>query len=398
MEDVRKRLMAAARRYAENLRSRPGVVGVMLYGSLASGDPPELTPFSDVDIALILDNELPAHFVEHRLRDGVAMDVLFYHSDTVRALITEPPQSLYAGSWLPQYLIKSFLQGSEETILYDPDGELAQIKRTLNALTTMEKLALPDARRWLKETEAECLQPAVEQLREGSLLAATENAGFARRRMEWIARTLAATKRRDVAAERLGIPAFTAAANRLRQMQSPDIGALGTYRQAARALWDTAFAQVFQPVEAALRRAGVSDPARFELTGDHALFWPGNRVQEFEWLIKEIELSFTWSRYEQEQGNLLEAQAILWPCTGERTVARCAGLAAALQEAGIDVAPIVTPVLEGAEFRRLAAAEAETEATLRPDVIPYTEAEQAVRLAQEMDALLAAVVAEPPAS
>jgi predicted nucleotidyltransferase len=398
MEAVRDKLMAAARRYAESLRSRPGVVGVMLYGSLASGDPPELTPFSDVDIALILDSEPPAHFVEHRLFENAAIDVLFYPIDTVRALITEPPQSLYAGGWLPQFLIKSFLLGREETILYDPDGELAQIKRTLNALTTIGSLALPDARRWLRETEADCLQPAVEQLREDALPAAIESAGGARRRMEWIALTLAATKRRDVAAERLGIPAFPAAANRLRQMQSPEASALETYRQAARALWDYTFAQVFQPAEAALRHAGVSDPARYELTGDYPLFWPGHRLQEFAWLIKEMELSLTWSRYEQEQGNLLEAQGILWPCSGERTVARCEGLAAALKDAGQDVSHIVTPVLEGAGFRRLAADVEESGAAMRPSAITSREAEQAVRLAQEMYGMLAAVVAEPPAS
>src|SRR5690349_1185071 len=91
LEAVRRQLMTVARRYADRLESQSDVVGILLYGSLASRNLQELTPDSDIDIALILDRALPAHFTEHRLLGGVKMDVLFFHASALRDLVSRPP-------------------------------------------------------------------------------------------------------------------------------------------------------------------------------------------------------------------------------------------------------------------------------------------------------------------
>ena len=116
MEARHRKLLATARKYAGSRQSEPGIAGIVLYGSLTSGDPPELTPFSDVDMALILDRELPAHFAEHRLVDGIKLDVIFLPIDTLRELVARQPERLYQGGWLLHFLIKSFLQGNEDAI------------------------------------------------------------------------------------------------------------------------------------------------------------------------------------------------------------------------------------------------------------------------------------------
>src|SRR5690349_15249580 len=91
-ESLHHDLMALARKVAADLPSRPGVAGVVLYGSLALGDPPELTPFSDVDLALSLEEPLPAHFAEHRVIDHVKVDVTLFSADVVRGIADAPQQ------------------------------------------------------------------------------------------------------------------------------------------------------------------------------------------------------------------------------------------------------------------------------------------------------------------
>src|SRR5690349_7360998 len=99
-DSLHRERMALARQVAADLPSRPGVAGVVLYGSLALGDPPELTPFSDVDLALILEEPLPAHFAEHRVLDDIKVDVTLLSADVVRGFADVPPQRLYQHGWL----------------------------------------------------------------------------------------------------------------------------------------------------------------------------------------------------------------------------------------------------------------------------------------------------------
>jgi predicted nucleotidyltransferase len=212
LEAVRRQLMTVARRYADRLESQPGVVGILLYGSLASGNQQEVTALTDIDIALVLDRALPAHFTEHRLLGGVKVDVLLFQASALRDLVSRQPERLYQDGWVTHFLIRSLLLGSPETILFDPTGEIGRTKAALNMLTDYETMALPDARIWLTEVEREYLAPASEHLQEGNVLEALNKAEAALRKLSSIVLLMACTKNLTSAAQKLGIPQFPVAA------------------------------------------------------------------------------------------------------------------------------------------------------------------------------------------
>jgi predicted nucleotidyltransferase len=185
-----RKLMATARQYADSIQSQPGVVGIVLYGSLALGAPAELTQFSDVDLAVILDRDLPTHFAEHRLVDGIKLDVTLIHMGWLREQVAKPPEGLDPGGWVHNVLIKSLLLENAETILFDPTGEIAQTRRKLNELTTYPAMAVAGTQRWLRHVEKQCLASAREQWQRGSVAAFARrwiNAAVRCGRMNWIA-------------------------------------------------------------------------------------------------------------------------------------------------------------------------------------------------------------------
>src|SRR5438132_13971273 len=106
MNPFRERLLSVAHRYAEGLQRRPNVTGLAIYGSLACCDPADITEFSDIDFALILDGELPSYFVEHRVVEGIRLDVLYFPRSLVVDLAVHPPFSLFERGWTPNYLIQ----------------------------------------------------------------------------------------------------------------------------------------------------------------------------------------------------------------------------------------------------------------------------------------------------
>jgi hypothetical protein len=389
-----EKLLATARRYVDENHSEPGVVGMVLYGSLASGDPPELTQFSDVDVALILDHPLPAYFTEHRLLNEIKVDVLLFHIDTVRGLVAPQPERLYQGGWVPHFLIKSFLLGMPETVLFDPTGEIARIRQQFRELTTYEKMALLDAERWTEEIEKEYVAPAREQLREGHQEEALKRAGWTLGALEGTLLTLSATKKLALAAQRLGIPQFVPMAAELHQILTPPLVSVEAYWQAGHSLWDYTFRHLFEPIRAELRRAGVAEPDRLELTGDYNLFWGGNRIHEFGRVIAEVDLSFTWSRCELDRGEVSRALDMLWACDAENTRRRCKGLGTALDAVGHDVSHLVEPFLTDVAFEQLAAAADQAFAAIQRQSRTPAEAEQAVALARELHRIVSDMLDE----
>jgi hypothetical protein len=393
IEDWRRRLMATARQYVGSIQSKPGLVGIVLYGSLAWGDPSELTPFSDVDLALLLDGEPPAHGAEQRLAEGMKLDVSLISMGWLREQLGPQPERREEDNWVHNVLLKSFLLGNEETILFDPAGEIAQARREFNALTSFPAMALPGARRWLREVEERHLVPAREQWQDRRFREVIDHCGHALRTLDSILLTLAHTKNRELAAPRLGVPRFSTAASELRQMLTPDTAAAQAYWQTALDLWGYTYHRVYEPLRSELRSAGVVDPDRLEMAGDYPLFWAGNRIVELGRLTADVDLSLTRSHYELARGNVYEALTQLWPCDVNSTIARCQGLAAALEEIGHDITAIVIPFLEDQEFRRLGAEVNEAAQKTRRQEVSSTGAERAVRLAEELRQILGDLLA-----
>jgi hypothetical protein len=397
MLDKREQLLKVAHRYAVERAREPGVVGVLLYGSLASPDgAAELTPLSDVDVAVILDDALPvpAHFTEHRMRDGVKVDALVFPLATICALAEDPPERLWGRGWLLQFVLRTLLLAGEDALLYDPTGALSAVRRDLRARTGYEALATADAVRWLQDYEENGLAAARAALAAGEWEAARERAGWAVDALGHIPPMLAGRKQMERAAALLGMDGFVEATAALRDLLSPTPGDLAAYRDAGQTLWRQVQAQFFEPVADDLRcRAGVADPGRVELPGDRPLFWPGNRVHEFGRVVGDCDLTFTWSRFAEESGNRLSAFRFLWPAEPERVTARCRAVADALWEQGFDARGRIDALFTDGEYRRLCAEAEDAKALAVPLPATAENAARAVELGEQMRRSLADALA-----
>jgi len=347
--------MAAARRASIGLRRRPGVVGLALYGSLA-GDPAELTPFSDVDMALILDRKCPPHFTEHRLVGKVKADLLLFHLDRLREIASRSAERLAASSWTEDLLIKGLLRGGPDTVLFDPAGEIARAKRELAGRTTWGEVARIRAVRVLKEAGRE-LKKAATHFNGRRWGRARFGARCALWEIDEAVLESAGTKRREVAARRLGLPRIARLIARARKEFSGGPAAARACWQADRAFWHWLLREFYPPIEAQLRREGVRDPGRLELAGDYPGFWRGNRIHEFGRLKAEVELSLRWSLHALKRGDACQALETLgYFADAWHQCERCRGIRTALRRRGHNVTATLRRIFRDPEFLRLMAA------------------------------------------
>jgi len=353
-KERRSGLMATACAYAKALRKRKGAAGLALYGSLA-GDPSELTRFSDIDIAVILDGPMPEHFTEHRLVGGIKADLLLFRLDNLREIGKRSPEQLRDSTWTEGLFIKGLMKGGTDTVLFDPTGEIKRVKKKLTTRIAWPDLARMNAGVVMKDAES-ALEEAVNLAKKGEYRQSQANAGYALDLLLTAMQELGNTKKPAVAAERMGVPALARRYASLRKRLAPDGRAVDVCWRANRAIWDFLLREFYAPIEARLREEGVPDPDSIELAGDHPLFWPGNRIHEYGRLKAETELTFRWSRQELEEGRTGEAFDMMsWFGAARELRKRCAGLSAALRAIGHDVTPAVRRVLRLESFRKLMA-------------------------------------------
>ncbi len=353
MPGDREKLLAVARVWAERLTEREGVVGVFLYGSLA-GDPSQLTEFSDVDLALVLEDDfLPAHFAEHRVFEGVKTDTTLLSASTLRSWQSAPPERLYAGHWTNSLFLRALTQGTSEIIFFDPSSLVSVVQK---CLPSYDALIRPDIRRWLKDYRTSRLEKVwaqPETLRE--LL----HPGWLRAVVtEW-----AGEKNLPRAAEKIGQPELTVLFARWDALMLPAPELLEAVCQAREALGECASAGFYD-------RLPVSK--EIELCGEWPVFWRGNRLHTVERLQAELPLTVRWSRALREQGALSEAQGMLWPCDPADLRKRAQALCDALREQSYDIEKLTEEFLVGPALAKCEAAVEAAEAawsgvTLAPD-------------------------------
>ncbi len=389
-ESYRRKLMAVARAYAEQLQQRPQAVGIVLYGSLARGG---ITDRSDIDMILIYTGELPPYFAEHRIVDQIKVDLIFWQIEAVRDLVVHPPADIYQPGWPQCYLLESFTLGGPDTILFDPTGEIDRVKRRFNELTDYNTLILPDARQQYHDIVTERIDAAVKLSEGGDLQSAGQDLMRAVAGFDFLLRMLTVCKDRKSAAEQADIPAFYETAVRLEQLFSPDHSAVKALWQAAQDLWDYCLEFGWRPMQAKLRRARAEEPEKIELIGDWPLFWGGYRLHELGRAIAEVALSLNWSRLKLDEGDPGGALDMLWACTeSSATINRLNALQNALEAAGYDVADIVQPLLEQDAFQRLSAALDQANQAVTASISTKMQAapqiNQAIHLARDLQALI----------
>ncbi len=382
LANYRDRLMEVARDYAAEVAQRPGVVGVGLYGSLASGD---LTRFSDVDLFAVMEGELPRCEVEHRLVDGVKVDLIHARLADARRFAEETPRSLWRGGFLSGYVAESLLRSPMESVLADPSGEVAALKRAAQRRHDYRRLTLPDAR-FHFHRYGDTEEKVTALLDAGDAPMATQWLLGGVYGLEFLVEALTLRKDRRAGAEALGIPEVHALSNTLKAALGPPCAAAEAHWAALRAFWDENHALGVWPLLERLGEAGVADAERLELIGDYNLFWPTYRLHELGRVFTEMELSLAWSRHHLDRGEPLQAESRLWAfSTAEETTQRWRSLADALRDAGYPCDDLVERLLAAPEYQRLGAEVdrgydavrspgplEEREEALRAELITYT--------------------------
>jgi predicted nucleotidyltransferase len=386
LEAIQERLLAVAARCVRDLQARHRPAALLLYGSLARGG---LTPFSDVDIAVIVPEALPAYRVEHRLVDDVKVDVIFSQMAAVTDLTVHVPQSLVGSHQVSPFLLESLLVGPERTVLFDPTGAIRQAKQELRRLTCYEKLALPWGREDYHELLTSQLAPAVERFQEGDWTGAMERARRIAHGLCITLRILTGTKDTAAAARGHSIPEFSRIVKEVKQLCSPDREAVEAVCLALSSLWEYSLRAAYEPVIERLAEAGVNEPERLELIGSYEFYWSGCRLTELGRVTADVDLSLQWSRFELEREDCTEAVWALRKCDSAAAITRIwAALGTALFEAGHDLTALVRSLLDDPEFRRRGEVVERARQELRPATVSRAHAERALSLVQELQRLL----------
>jgi predicted nucleotidyltransferase len=334
---TRQELLTIAHAWSKELEARPGVVGIFLYGSLA-GDPKELTEFSDVDIALVLededeDNTLPPHFAEHRLYEGIKTDTALLAASTLRGWLTSPPTSLYAGHWTNSLFLRALTRGSDAIILYDPTGLIAQARHALPSYT---EIVRPDVLRWCKEFRTERLD--VTKTHPEKVLELLAPGWF-----RFIVQHAVGCKDFVASAQLLGVPEIVPLVTQWESLVVEPQGPLLAYALACEDLGSWAIEAFYEKLPL---------PPTLEIHGDLPVFWGGNRVHSVERICAELPMSLRYSRYYREQGDLPKTREFLWTCEPTHIRTCTQALCDAVDPLGYDISALTAAFLSNPELAR----------------------------------------------
>lgn len=301
LEETRSRLWSVARGYTQVLTLRPNVVGLILYGSLARGG---LTRFSDIDIAVLYDEPVPPYWVEHRMTYGVRMDLLAERWEHLRALPDRTFHSLHEESGVSGYLMESLLLGDEETVLYDPTGEVRRIKKAVRDTVPFERLGRHAASGFFHYLTAEKLPEVEDHLRRGDTAKATERAAKLAQMFCAVLRQLTSIKTPEEAAERFGLHEFVPTLTRLHEIVLPGWQEMSALYAASRGFLDLFLVQVYAPLLERMKRSGVVDPPEYEFVGAHSFWWGDSqpRLWELGRAVGEWDYSLNWWGAHVEEG------------------------------------------------------------------------------------------------
>ncbi|MGC4045869.1 MAG: nucleotidyltransferase domain-containing protein [Armatimonas sp.] len=324
-------LKSVADSWTEELKSRPGVVGVFLYGSLARGAD-ALHEFSDVDVALVLeDNDIPAQYAEHRLLDRVKTDTTLLPASTLDGWQQTPPTRLYEGHWTNSLFLSALTQNNDSILLYDPQD---RVRGARAALPDYKTLVLPEVRRWITRFRTECLEKA-----------AAEPEKLYELLHPWWLRSIAThwadKKSFPIAAAQLELPEIIEDMVRWEALLEYPTEHLEQVCDAYVRLGELAQTDFYSQLDI---------PSDLEIVGDWNVFWPGNRIHTMERVLAELPQTLRWSEFLRQQGKLAEARYILWPCDPAGIRQRVAALRDALKSLGYDIEGLAEPFLSGSEL------------------------------------------------
>lgn len=344
LNGISARLLSVARVYTSaELSKRTGVEGVMLYGSTAYGT---ATDFSDVDIALICSEPEPRCWIEHRIVDGIKVDVVYVPLSGFKVLAEQPyiPSDIF----VPWFVLKSLFLGGPHSILYDPSGYIALAKQNLSKLDWKRHVAAPWCLGWLRDRVIKGAAEVKE--------AASSHAADLLMRLvsdfNYMLIVLCVEKEPSVIAEKLGLAGYADLIASVSAV-APGPELASALLEAYRELWTHTLTHAYAPICRRLIEMGVQNPDKLELIGDYELFWPGYRLHELGRVIAELDLMLRWSAYELERQSLLSAWNMMWGMHPKTVERRWMAVANALRDISLDVSDIVEGMLADTAFKQL---------------------------------------------
>ena len=374
------RLVDVARAYSSELSKRSGVESVFLYGSTAYGT---VSRFSDLDIALVYSEPFPQCWVEHRIVEGVKVDIVSVPLYAVKELTAQHYD-------MPWFVLKSILLGGPHSVLYDPNGHIAAAKRALLNADWERDIAVPWCLRWLRSEVIKTAARAKEA-DSSQAVALLRQAIFVLDQMFYVLYT---ERRPSVAAEKLGVAGYAELTESIFSAVAPRPEHVSALIEAYRELWNYTLVQAYAPIRQRLLQAGVQNPEKLELIGNYGLYWSGHRLHELGRVFAEVDLALNWSAFELEHQAPLSAWNLIQWCAHPKSAEhRWRAISAALSDIGLDVSDVVEGLLADTAFKQLfvrletAYKRAQDPAVSEPQV--HTAAQQTEELCRRVEAALA---------
>jgi predicted nucleotidyltransferase len=389
--EIRKKLMTAVEHQAEALRRRENVLGLTFYGSLATGD---FTQFSDVDMIAVIEGEEPEYHVEHRLLDGVKIDIMPLSISRIRRI----PENMQKGAqdYMSNTFVEAMMLGGSDVILHDPDGEIARIRESMREQISYQKLMLPRIRAELGYMEKEYWQKMTSAYEEGDY---HRCAIFAKAAARWplgdVLDILAGHKDVSVAAERLAIPHICDDYAKLEPMCQFSGDDMKKYHSALENAWKYSLSIIYEPLRKSLSDAGVPEPEKLELICDHRAFPPyyGCRCMELGRAIAETNLSLRWAKYHISNGEHDQALGRLgFAFFPNSLVEQWENISKAVEHSGYDMGEIISAGLRDDEYKRKVE-QAKAAQNIHREHASQTDADSAIQCVQNIRNAIEKIIA-----
>jgi len=348
--EIRERLMTAAKQQAEVLKRRENVVGITLYGSLVTGD---VTQFSDVDIIAVIEGKEPEYHAEHRLVDGQKIDIMPLSISRLKGIPEDIQGS--AQNFPSNIFVETVMLGGIGVILYDPDGEIASIRKSMRRQMSYRKLMMPFMARQLDYMSKEDWPKMTSAYEEGNY---DKCVTWARIMSRWplseILDILAGHKDVSVATERLAIPHVYDDYMTLKSLCPLSGDGMERFHSALEDAWKHSLRIIYEPLKKALSDAGAPEPEKLELICDHRAFLPyhGCRCMELGRAIAETNLSLRWMKYHIDEGEYEQAMDRIWFANLPRALEeQWENISKAVKHSGYDMGELITAGLQDEEYK-----------------------------------------------
>ena len=359
------RLKQMAQQQSAILQTRDEVIGLGTYGSLAYN---RVTPFSDLDIFIITTESEHTPDTEHRLYEGIRVDFIWEPLEKWRKIQYATP------SYMPWYLVKALLLGTDDLILYDPCGVIREKRDELRQEITYDRWLAPMLAEELKEV-SERFMIAIWQKEEGQFLPAWREASRAFSYLSYPLCDFTVHKRIDEAAQAVEIPGLAEYTRTILDLKRIIVGITPEYvwrvYEVDKSHWEYQLESIWQPLQKHLKTQGVDDPVHLPVIGELVLCYGGERLYELGRAVMEHSFSLEWAKAELGRGDIQEAiYKIQYEDLIDMADEKWRRIDTAITDAGYDTGDIIEDFLTSEEFEERT--EIAREKTKSPDGIQVT--------------------------